>query len=930
MRQVLLSSLVLILLWPSGLRPDTTPFTQVDTAVDILESMTPEERVGQLFIVTFDGSSDQIDDSILELISQHHISGVLLRRRNDNFEEEPNTLIATRDLIRTLQRAEYDSSLIPFEGEAEGQHPAYVPIFVAIDQEGGVQPPSEILWGLTDLPSQMSIGATWNTELARDVGSVLGSELEALGFNMLIGPSLDVLVELQLVGSGDVGVRTFGGDPYWVGVLGQSLISGVHSGSNERIAVIAKHFPGLGSSDRSIEEEVATVRKSLEQLKQIELAPFLAVTQTSPGTDLQTTDGLLTSHIRYQGFQGNIRATTRPVSLDPQAFSQLMALEPLASWRENGGISVSDSLGSRAIRRFRDPHERTFLAHLVARDAFLAGNDLLLLSDFQATDDPDEMTTILSTLSFFAQKYREDPAFAENVDEAVLRILRLKLRLYGGAFSLGRVSNISNSMESIGESREVTFKAAQEGATLISPSQEEVEERVGGSPKLGERIVFFTDVRRTSQCTDCSPIVSMEMDALENAILRLYGQGAAGEVGAWNLRSFSMADLANFLGEPAPTTPAFPLTPSEEVDEALRIADWLIFSILDSRSDTYGANALKLLLDQRPDLAREKRLVVFGHSVPYALDATDISKIDVYYELYSSAAPFVDTSARLLFGELPVLGAPPVSVPGIGYDLIVATAPDPDQVITLSVSSDSMEIGPEGTPLGFSVGDLIQIETGIITDANGNQVPDGTVVVYTLDHQTEGVPPISSDATIQNGVARISVTLERTGLLSVTARSDPARVSDTLQLNVQLGVPAQATVISPTVEPTQTFEPATTPLSPTTTPDSSADAIQTDPNREGRVGPGDLLLGLLGIVVVAGAGFASSNRFLQEDHFRARCTLLPVLGGLLGYNYLALSMPGSTAFIEALWPIAGLVFSIIGGLLGLAIAQIWCRQAQKD
>ena len=63
---------------------------------------------------------------------------------------------------------------------------------------------------------------------------------------------------------------------------------------------------------------MATVRKSLEELKQVELAPFFAVTgdATSPES---TTDGLLLSHIRYQGFQGNIRATTKPVSFDAQA-----------------------------------------------------------------------------------------------------------------------------------------------------------------------------------------------------------------------------------------------------------------------------------------------------------------------------------------------------------------------------------------------------------------------------------------------------------------------------------------------------------------------------------------------------------------------------------------------------------------------------------
>jgi beta-glucosidase-like glycosyl hydrolase len=145
--------------------------------------------------------------------------------------------------------------------------------------------------------------------------------------------------------------------------MGKNYIQGVHEGSTNRVAVIAKHFPGRGSSDRMPDQEVATVRKSLEQLKQIELAPFFAVTGSASG-DPSRTDGLLVSHIRYQGFQGNIRVSTRPVSFDSTALEQLMQLEPISGWRTNGGIVVSDDLGSQAVRKFYDPLEQTFDANV--------------------------------------------------------------------------------------------------------------------------------------------------------------------------------------------------------------------------------------------------------------------------------------------------------------------------------------------------------------------------------------------------------------------------------------------------------------------------------------------------------------------------------------------------------------------------------------
>ena len=69
------------------------------------------------------------------------------------------------------------------------------------------------------------------------------------------------------------------------------------------------------------------------------MAPFFAVTRQTPGA-AETSDALLATHIRYQGFQGNIRATTAPVSLDPQALNSLMALPEFAPWRQGGGVIV--------------------------------------------------------------------------------------------------------------------------------------------------------------------------------------------------------------------------------------------------------------------------------------------------------------------------------------------------------------------------------------------------------------------------------------------------------------------------------------------------------------------------------------------------------------------------------------------------------------
>ncbi len=275
--------------------------------------------------------------------------------------------------------------------------------------------------------------------------------------------------------------------------------------------------------------EPATVRKSLEQLKQIELAPFFTVTGNAQ-TPASTADGLLVSHIRYQGFQGNIRSTTRPVSFDPQALSQILSLPEFTTWRAAGGLLVSDDLGSPTVRKFYDPGGQSFLARLVARDALLAGNDLLFMGNIVSSDAPDNYTSVVQSIDFFGQKYNDDPAFAQRVDDAVVRILTAKYRLYGDFLPAG-ITPPSNGLENLGQSQAVTFEVARDSATLVSPGAADLETVLPTPPAVSDRIVFLTDTRPGNQCSTCGEEPMLAVDDLQKSILRLYGPGQGGRFG---------------------------------------------------------------------------------------------------------------------------------------------------------------------------------------------------------------------------------------------------------------------------------------------------------------------------------------------------------------------------------------------------------------
>ncbi len=883
-----------------------------------LAELTPEERVGQLFLVSFNGATAEPESSIYDLIMSHHIGGVVLLAGNDNFIEGEQTLPAAYDLISQLQTYEWQSSQKPPLDPATGGAASiqYIPLFIGISQPGGGAPADQILSGLTPLPSLMTIGATWQTGLAEQVGSIAGNEYSSIGFNLFLGPSLDVLESPESTLSNGLGAGVFGGDPYWVSQMGQAYIRGMHTGSDGRMLVVARNFPGRGSTDRPAGEEPATVRKSLEWLKQIDLAPFFAITGNVPDSQSMA-DGLLVSHIRYQGFQGNIRSTTRPVSFDSQALTQIMALPALATWSGNGGLLLSDDLGSETVRRFYDPGGTNFQARLVARDAFLAGNDLIYLGNIRSSNAVDTYATVTEVLDYFTQKYREDAAFAQRVDAAVTRILAAKLRLYA-QFELNAVIPPVDDLALIGKLQENTFQIARQAATLVSPDAIDLEVLIPEPPDSQDDIVFLTDTRTVQQCSTCASIPMLGVTAMQDAALRLYGPQAGKQVVASHLTSYSLDTLASILdgSEGNPT-----------LENSLRQAEWLVINMLDAVPGQAQTTLLKRFLSERQDLLRSKYVLLFAFDAPFYLDSTDVSKLTAYYCLYSKSAPFVEVAVRILFQEITPHGALPVSVSGVGYDLFSALAPDPNQVISISIDLPPVPVPvatAESTPSvvvatpsvvptpAFRIGDSVAVRTGILIDHNGNPVPDGTEVHFSLSLGGEGGLLQSLDTVTTQGVARASFNIDRAGTLEIRAISEPAMVSVILQLEVT-SEGFSATVLAPTPEITitPTLEPVSTPV------------LEEVPLLErgipGFAGWSVMVLLLAGLVFLGTlAGMRTGSTL-----WGPRWGLCVALGGVLSYSYLAVRLPGSTTFIQkySLSGIAGIV--LLGGLVGLAGGIAW-------
>lgn len=889
----------------------------------LLAAMTPTQRVGQLFLVTFPGTDLSPESPAARLVRDLHVGGVALRPSNGNFGAGSSvTVTEVVSLTNGLQS-------LAAEGAAALGGAPFVPLFIAVELPGeqGTLDDGLPRGGFTEIPTPMALGATWSATNAETVGRLIGQELRAVGINMLLGPALDVLTTPRPELRGDLGAAAFGGDPYWVSRMGRAFVRGVHSGAEGQVSVVVQHFPGLGASDRRADEEIATIQKSLDELRLSELPPFFAVTALREGDEAGTTDGLMPANIRYRGLQGNIRQLTRPISLDAQNLPTIMGLPEFQPWRAQGGLLVSDALGVPALRRFYVDSVGTFPPKQVAQAAFVAGNDLLFLADFGQSDDWEEQfANIQSAIDFFTESYANAPDFAARVDDSVRRLLTLKLRLTGGDMSLAGVTRPADDAltEVLRRDQAEIARIAQEAATLLYPSPEEHAALLPSPPLPNESILIFTDAHPVAECRDCPPRPYIPPQAFERALLARYGPSASLQVSPDRLRSFTFDDLQRYLSGTLADEAA-----AGELESWLQQADWVVFlmgQVDASGTEAPTSGAIKLFLRQpREQLGMQRaRLLVFAFGAPYYLDATEISKLTAYYGLYSPTPSFVEAAAKLLFQEFRPRSASPVSVPGLNYDLISRLEPDPGQVIQLELANLQPVSGTSPSAIDVSVGDQITLRTGTIRDRNGNPVPDGTPVTFILGYPAERIELPRMTTTTMKGVAEVAVVLDRVGQLEIKAVSEPAVQSTTLLLTIAGEGPGfVATEVpppTPTATATATPSPTVTPRPPTRTPRPATPTVTPTPTPtgllrggSGRVGWWTLLLSIGSMVLAAGLTTAFQppptpplmlRRFLLASAWGLGAYLLFVLA--LGLDLVPAGWDGSGAiwvvFVAALIP----------------------------
>ncbi len=204
----------------------------------------------------------------------------------------------------------------PYENVDAGVPRLCIPSLALQDGPEGVAAGAR---NVTQLPAPLGLAATFDPSLAHSYGQVEGSEARGQGFDVLQGPTLNVL----RVPENGRAYEGYGEDPLLVSELGVADIEGIQS---EGVMAQAKHFASYSQeTDRGALDDVV----SAQALNEIYLPPFkAAVTQAGVASVMcayprlngtfQCEDGSLLGILGQWGFTGFVRSDLGAVH-DPAA-----------------------------------------------------------------------------------------------------------------------------------------------------------------------------------------------------------------------------------------------------------------------------------------------------------------------------------------------------------------------------------------------------------------------------------------------------------------------------------------------------------------------------------------------------------------------------------------------------------------------------------
>ncbi len=347
------------------------PVQSQDIASDeYLSSMSLEQKVGQMFVMSFFGS--ELNFAARELLTTWQPGAIVLLP--SNLENPQQITRLTNDIQQTL----LDSGSIP--------------ALIAVDQEGGII--AHLEEGFTRWAVPTLLTATQSPELAFQFGEALAQELLAVGINMNLAPVADLQTNPD---NPVIGRRSFGNDPQLVAPMIETVIEGMQFGG---VMATVKHFPGHGDTTADSHLELPVLNFSEDELLNRELIPFQVAINADTGA-------VMLAHIYFPQIDTE---TEIPASLSENVINDLMRNQ-----MDFNGIVITDALDMDAIDTVYSPAD-------AAIRAVQAGNDLILIG---AHISPENQAEAMQAV---VDAVRAGEIPESRIDESVQRILAAKER----------------------------------------------------------------------------------------------------------------------------------------------------------------------------------------------------------------------------------------------------------------------------------------------------------------------------------------------------------------------------------------------------------------------------------------------------------------------------------------------------------------------
>jgi beta-N-acetylhexosaminidase len=485
------------------------------------------------------------------------------------------------------------------------QRESKLPLLFAADFERGV---ATRLMGTTNFPHAMAFGADGKMEDAENFGRITAIEARAVGVHWNFFPDADVNSNPA---NPIINTRSFGEDPKQVGDLVTAYIKGAHEGG---MLTTVKHFPGHGDTATDSHLGVASVNVDRAHLDSIELPPFKQAIAAG-------VDSVMVAHVTVPALDSD---PNHVATISSAVVSDL--LEKQLGFK---GVIVTDAL------------DMAGLTHLFANDigraaveAFKAGNDLLII--------PADLGASYESM---VKAVKSGEISRARLDRSVLKILKTKASL---GLNDSRAVDVNALASTVGKPQDLAFgqQVADSAITLVRDNGKVLPLKSKGTaaaalPYMGKEethnqvvaVLFSDDVR-----TDSGRAFGREFRArIPDARVIYVDPRIAGGMSDEVLKAVDEAQTVVAAVYVIPT--------AGKIGNSMAMAD-----------------ATGTLLQQLLDHAAAKTAVV-AMGNPYL--ASDFPKIENYVCTFSNATVSEIAAIKALFGEIPIRGHLPVTIPNV-------------------------------------------------------------------------------------------------------------------------------------------------------------------------------------------------------------------------------------------------------------------------